>query len=312
MRVGRRCRGHRADALGLTRAHRGNRDRRPEAVPDHDGDAAGHQPPRFGACGGRRTSANGARAGRGSVDRRRPNTPSWPTRCRWRSSCCWSRFFRWNGRCSCCARCSSTATRGGAVHRQVRGELPPDLRAPGSASPPERRRRTARRPRNGGRRARNSPAGSSRPPRAVTWTRCSACRPGRGVLRDGGGRTRTIGSAGDRAEARRAVARRRVPSLRSVPFGRSWSTAGRASCGRTWRAVISVIDLDIADGVVQAIRSVSNPDAAISTGVRRRCCRGSEPGRLRAAARRSRRRRAAPCSDRSRNRCRDQPGTLRG
>ena len=35
--------------------------------------------------------------------------------------------------------------------------------------------RTARPARRGGRKARNSPAGSSRPPRAATWTRCSAC-----------------------------------------------------------------------------------------------------------------------------------------
>ena len=34
---------------------------------------------------------------------------------------------------------------------------------------------TARPARPGGRRARNWPAGSSRPPRAATWTRCSAC-----------------------------------------------------------------------------------------------------------------------------------------
>ena len=31
--------------------------------------------------------------------------------------------------------------------------------------------------RRGGPKARSSPAGSSRPPRAATWTRCSACSP---------------------------------------------------------------------------------------------------------------------------------------
>ena len=41
----------------------------------------------------------------------RPSTPSWPTRCPWRSSCCWRPSHRWSGRCSCCARCSGTATR---------------------------------------------------------------------------------------------------------------------------------------------------------------------------------------------------------
>ena len=49
--------------------------------------------------------------------------------------------------------------------------------APGSASPRERSRATARRPRRGERKARNWPAGSSRPPTAATWTRCSACSP---------------------------------------------------------------------------------------------------------------------------------------
>jgi RNA polymerase sigma factor (sigma-70 family) len=47
--------------------------------------------------------------------------------------------------------------------------------APGSASPLEGRRATACRPRRARPKARNSPAGSSRPPRGATWTRCSAC-----------------------------------------------------------------------------------------------------------------------------------------
>ena len=46
---------------------------------------------------------------------------------------------------------------------------------PGSASPPGCRGPAVRRPRRGGRKVRSSPAGSSRPPRAATWTRCSAC-----------------------------------------------------------------------------------------------------------------------------------------
>jgi DNA-directed RNA polymerase specialized sigma24 family protein len=29
----------------------------------------------------------------------RPNMPSWPTRCPWRSWCCWRPSRRWSGRC---------------------------------------------------------------------------------------------------------------------------------------------------------------------------------------------------------------------
>ena len=47
--------------------------------------------------------------------------------------------------------------------------------APGSASPPGCSRPAARRPPHGGPKARSSPAGSSRPRRAATWMRCSAC-----------------------------------------------------------------------------------------------------------------------------------------
>ena len=54
---------------------------------------------------------------------------------------------------------------------------------------------TLRRPRRGGRKARNSPAGSSRPPRAVTWTRCSACsRPTWCSTRTAAARRRRSGS----------------------------------------------------------------------------------------------------------------------
>ena len=121
----------------------------------------------------------------------------------------------------------------------------------------------ARRPRRGGRKARSSPAGSSRPPRAATWTRCSACW------------RRTWCCTGT------AAARRRRSGGRWPGGGTSRSCSPGCSAGPAlgvvlrlaWvngqpgavlydpeRRVISVMELAVADGVVQAIHAVINPD----------------------------------------------------
>ena len=116
----------------------------------------------------------------------------------------------------------------------------------------------------GGRRARNWPAGSSRPPRAATWTRCSACS------RRTWSSTATA-AARRRRSASRCIGQQRVMRLIGGLFRRAkvigayarlaWVNGqpGAVSYDAQGR-VINVIELDIADGLVQAIRSVVNPD----------------------------------------------------
>ena len=156
----------------------------------------------------------------------------------------------------------------GQDHRQDRGELPADLRP----RPAAHRRRsagraTARRPRRGGPKARNSPAGSSRPPRAATWTRCSACsRPTWCCTADGGGKTQAIGKPlAGRQRVMRMLAHpappgpgpRRLPpaGLGQRPAGRGLArrrgTRGRRDRARRRRRR------------VQAIHAVVNPDSLV-------------------------------------------------
>ena len=136
--------------------------------------------------------------------------------------------------------------------------------APGSASPPKGRRATARRSQHGGPTARNSPACSSRPPTATTWMRCSACSPPTwwstrtaAVRRTQSaprlyGRERVIRYLIDVLRRGRSLgASLRLASVNGRPGAVMYDAGGR---------VVSVIELDLADGAVRAIHAVVNPD----------------------------------------------------
>jgi len=87
--------------------------------------------------------------------------------------------------------------------------------------------------------AKNSPAGSSRPPRAVTWTRCSACsRPTWCCTRTAAARRRRSGSRWPGGSPSRACssACSAGPGLLALPCGWPGSTASRARCCTTPKA----------------------------------------------------------------------------
>ena len=139
----------------------------------------------------------------------------------------------------------------GEDHRQDRDELPAHLRPRQAAhSPPEGRRATARHPRPGGRKARNSPAGSSRPPRAATWTRCSACSRPTWCRTGGGGKAQVIGKplagrqrvmrllVGLRRRGRTLGASHRLAWVNGQPGAVMYDTEGR---------VVGVVELDVAE-----------------------------------------------------------------
>ena len=90
--------------------------------------------------------------------------------------------------------------------------------------------RTARPPRPGGRRARHWPAGSSRPPRAATWTRCSACsRLTWCSTATAAARRRRSGAHGRAASGAAADGRPFPPrQVLGVSLGSPGSTASRA------------------------------------------------------------------------------------
>ena len=172
-------------------------------------------------------------AGRGP-----PSTPSWPTRCRWRSSCCSRPCPRWSGRCSCCARCSGTATR---TWPRLTGKTEVNCRQIFARA---RQRIAAGRPARGsgaaagaagGRRGTGPPVlrgrGGRRHGRAARHARAGRGAP-RGRRRQGAGDR----AAGGRAAARRAAARRPVPpgpAPRRLPAaGLGQRPAGRGAVRR--------------------------------------------------------------------------------